>query len=87
MDATFTMYNISISIMSGSRLKLQVFSNDKIMYIRSIQKENIILYSICHGRNCDRVQLAIGEKMHTTFGFCTATDYNPAFVLVEFTIL
>ena len=27
------------------------------------------------------------KKIHTTFGFCTATDHNPAFVLVDFTIL
>ena len=37
-EATFTIYFISIYV-SGSRLKKQVFSNNKIMYSRSIQKK------------------------------------------------
>ena len=60
MDATFTMYFISIYM--WKQTEIASLFNNKIMYSRSIQKKNIILYSICHGRNCDLVQLAIVKK-------------------------
>ena len=62
MDATFTMYFISIYM--WKQTEIASLFNNKIMYSRSIQKKNIILYSICHGRNCDLVQLAIVKKTH-----------------------
>ena len=76
MDATFTMFSI---YMSGSRLKWQVFSNNKIMYSRSLQKKPIILYSICHGRNCDLAGISGNRKK----------KYRPhlAFVLLQITTL